>query len=297
MPRIRTRSADVTSGTTPTPAEGSGTEPSAPPFQFANPFDRSAGHRRTHGLARARAIALGLVLPVLILIAWQIASGFLPSYRLPSPASVVTAGIDMAQRGSLFPSVQISVQRVLVGFVIGSVVGLVVASIVGLSRTGSELLAPTLGAFRAVPSLAWLPLLILYVGIGENSKVALVAIGAFFPVYTTVANALRHVDRNLVEAGRAFGRSGVELLLTVQLPATVPSIVSALRLALAQSWLFLVAAELLGSSMGLGYILSNSQTNGRIDQLFVAIILLAVFGKLTDALIGLLERHLFSRWT
>jgi sulfonate transport system permease protein len=134
-------------------------------------------------------------------------------------------------------------------------------------------------------------------GIGENSKVLLVAIGAFFPVFTTVAGALRHVDPNLVEAGRAFGRNGIALLGVVQFPAVVPSIVSGLRLALAQSWLFLVAAELLGASLGLGYILSNSVNNGRIDQTFLAIVLLAVFGKATDALIGLLERFFLRRFT
>ena len=141
-----------------------------------------------------------------------------------------------------------------------------------------------------------MPLLILYLGFGEDSKVTLVAIGALFPVYTTVAGALRHVDPHLVELGRAYGFHGIRLLLTVQLPAVIPAIVSGLRLALAQAWLFLVAAELLGSTMGLGFLLIESQNNGRIDRLFLAIIVLAILGKLSDALIGLLERALLSRW-
>jgi len=167
---------------------------------------------------------------------------------------------------------------------------------VGLSKIGAILLSPTLGGVRAVPSLAWLPLLVLYLGINEDQKVALIAIGAFFPVYTTVSAALRHVDPQLVEAGRAFGYRGTALLRIVQLPAVVPSVVSALRLALAQSWLFMVAGELLGSSLGLGFLLNDSVNNGRLDRLFLSIILLAILGKLTDALVGILEKYLLKRW-
>jgi sulfonate transport system permease protein len=185
---------------------------------------------------------------------------------------------------------------VLLGFAIGAALGLVVGSLVGLSRAGETLLAPTVGALRAVPSLAWIPLLIIWLQIGEDSKITLVAIGAFFPVYTTVASALRHVDPHLVEAGRAFGLRGARLLAQVQLPAATPGVVAGLRLALAQSWLFLVAAELLGASMGLGFLLTDSQNNGRVDRILLAIVLLAVLGKATDALIGLAERRLLSRW-
>lgn len=153
-----------------------------------------------------------------------------------------------------------------------------------------------MGGFRAVPSLAWVPLLILYLGINEDQKVTLVAIGAMFPVYTTVAGALRHVDAHLVELGRAYGLGRLELLRQVQLPAVVPSVVPGLRLALAQAWLFLVAAELIAASMGIGYLLVDSQNNGRIDRMFLAIILLGILGKATDAAVGLLERFLLKRW-
>jgi sulfonate transport system permease protein len=160
----------------------------------------------------------------------------------------------------------------------------------------SRLLGPTIGALRAVPSLAWIPLLIIYLGIFEEPKITLIAIGAAFPVFTTVSGALRHVDPHIVEAGRAFGLGPARLLTTVQLPAVVPSIVSGLRLALAQAWLFLVAAELIASSMGLGFLLSDSQFNGRVDRIFLAIILLALFGKTSDAIIGIGERALLKRW-
>lgn len=243
-------------------------------------------------------IAGGTLLPLVLLVAWQLAStsGAVPVSMLPSPEMVWTAGVDLAERGLLGLYIAISTQRVFIGFAVGAALGLVVGAVVGLSKLGDILLSPTLGAIRAVPSLAWVPLLILWLKIGEESKVVLIAIGAFFPVYTIVAAALRHVDRQLLEAGRAFGLRGVRLLSVVQLPAAVPSVVSALRLALAQSWLFLVAAELIASSMGLGFLLVDSGNNGRIDRIFLAIILLAVLGKLTDAIVGLFERWAVRKW-
>lgn len=244
-------------------------------------------------------ITAGFVIPVILLVVWQVAatSGAFTSSQLPTPAMVWEAAVDLAQRGLLGQYVAISTQRVLIGFAIGAALGLLLGALVGLSRWSDILFSPTLAAIRAVPSLAWVPLLILWFKIGEDSKIILIAIGAFFPVYTTVAAALKHVDRHLVEAGRAFGLNGVRLFATVQLPAVLPSVISGLRLALAQAWLFLVAAELIASSMGLGFLLSDSQNNGRTDRLFLAIILLAVLGKVTDSLLGLFERWAARRWT
>jgi sulfonate transport system permease protein len=255
--------------------------------------------------ARARAtggallrVGVGLVVPVLVVGLWAVvtATGAVPAHLLPAPLDVVRAGVQLAEQGILGQYVAISLQRVLLGFALGATVGLVLGAVVGLSRVGRLLLAPTAGAFRTVPSLAWVPLLLLWMGINEDSKVTLVAIGAMFPVYTTVAGALRHVDPHLVEVGRAFGLTRIPLLVTVQLPAVLPAVVSGLRLALAQSWLFLVAAELLAASMGLGHLLTESSANGRVDRVLLAIVLLAVLGAVTDAVVGLVERVLVRRW-
>lgn len=258
----------------------------------------NSGRKRSARTSRIGTILAGTILPVLLLLTWWAlsASGAVPAHRLPSPTSVWQAAVDMTADGALGTHIAISTQRVLLGFVIGSVVGLILGSTVGLSRFANLLLAPTIGGFRAVPSLAWVPLLVMYVGINEDSKVTLVAIGAMFPVYTTVSGALRHVDAHLVELGRTYGLGRLQLLRQVQLPAIIPSVVSGLRLALAQSWLFLVAGELLGAAMGLGFLLTDSSNNGRLDRLFLTILLLAVLGKTTDALVGLLERNLLKRW-
>lgn len=241
----------------------------------------------------------GAALPVALVAAWQAlaASGTFSPVQLPPPGAVLEAARGLWERADLLPHMHISTQRVLVGFLLGATVGVLLGAALGLSRVADRLVSPTVGALRAVPSLAWVPLLILWLGIGEDSKVTLIAIGATFPVFTTVHQALRHVDPQLVEAARSFGYRGWRLLTTVQLPAVVPALFSGLRLALAQSWLFLVAAELIASSQGLGFLLIESQNNGRTDRLLLAIVLLAVLGKGSDALLGVVERWAARRWT
>ena len=199
------------------------------------------------------------------------------------------------ERGTFWSHVAISLQRVLVGFAIGASAGLVIGSIVGLSRNASRILSPTIQAFRAVPSLAWVPLLVLWMGIYEGPKVTLVAIGAFFPVFTTVASGFMHADRKLIEVGRAYGLSGVSLVTGVLLPTAAPTIFAGLRLGLAQSWLFVVAAELIASSKGLGFLLIDSQNTLRTDILLLAIICLAILGKTTDYILATIERRTL-RW-
>lgn len=260
---------------------------------------RRAGGRASLLDRRGPRTALAVVVPLGLLGLWHLltaVTGTFAPYELPSPGAVWRAAVELTERGELGTHVAISTQRVLLGFAIGSAIGLLLGAVVGLSRLGDLLLSGTLGAVRAVPSLAWVPLLLVWLKMGETSKVTLIAIGAFFPVYTTVASALRHVDRHLVEAGRAYGLRGPALLARVQLPAATPAVVSGLRLALAQSWLFLVAAELIASAMGLGFLLNDSQYNGRTDRILLAIVLLAVLGKTTDALIGVVERRLLRRF-
>ncbi|MEQ3554335.1 ABC transporter permease [Pseudonocardia nematodicida] len=268
------------------------TRPDAPP---STPAGRSSRRLRSV-LAAAGA---GLVLPVLLVVGWHLlaASGRFSPAQLPAPLDVAAALGELAGRGELWQHIAISMQRVLLGFAAGAGAGLVLGGLVGLSVQVRAFLAPTVQAIRAVPSLAWVPLLLLWLGIGETPKITLVAIGVFFPVYTTIAAALEHVDPKLVEVGRAYGRSGLRLFLQVQLPAIAPPALSGLRLGLAQGWLFLVAAELIASSIGLGFLLIDSQNTGRTDILLLAIVLLALLGKLTDAVLGVGERALLRRWT
>ncbi|WP_159500806.1 ABC transporter permease [Microbacterium sp. 18062] len=249
---------------------------------------------------RGVRIAVGAVVPVALVVVWFLLTipgdPIVPPFKFPSPASVIDAAVTLAERGELGQFIAISVQRVVLGFTAGALLGIAFGGLIGLSRLWDATLSPSLGIVRAVPSLAWVPLLLVWFQMGEQSKIILIAIGAFFPVFTTVSLALRHVDPHLVELGRSFGFGGLRLFFTVQLPAVLPSLFSGLRLALVQAWLFLVAAELLGASMGLGFLLLRGQNNGRVDQIVLAIIVLAVLGKLTDSLLALLQKWAVRRW-
>lgn len=291
---VTTESVSTESVTTESVSTGSATSESV----ATNPASAAPARASKRGrVSWAGAVLLGMILPVLLLTGWQILStnGTFSASQLPTPASVVGALGELLSRGTFWQHVAISLQRVLIGFSIGAAAGILLGSLVGLSPTASRILSPTIQALRAVPSLAWVPLLVLWMGIYEGPKVTLVAIGAFFPVFTTVASGFMHADRKLVEVGRAYGLKGRSLVTGVLLPAASPTIFAGLRLGLAQSWLFVVAAELIASSKGLGFLLIDSQNTSRTDILLLSIICLAILGKTTDFLLSLVEKRSL-RW-
>ncbi len=165
---------------------------------------------------------------------------------------------------------------------------------VGLSRRTEALLDPTFQALRAIPSLAWVPLLLLWLGIDEAPKITLIAIGAFFPVYLNFVAGIQNVDRKLVEVGGIYGLTGYRLIARIFLPAALPNLFTGLRTGLSLSWMFLVAAELIAATRGLGYLLTDGRETGRADLVIVAIIVLALLGKTSDSLLRWLEDRLLG---
>ncbi|OYT95352.1 MAG: ABC transporter permease, partial [Pseudomonas sp. PGPPP3] len=187
-----------------------------------------------------------------------------------------------------------STARVATGFALGAGLALAIGALVGLSRTAERALDPSFQALRAIPSLAWVPLLLLWLGIDEAPKLTLIAIGAFFPVYMGVASGFRDVDRKLVEVGRLARLSPLALVRRVLLPAAMPAVMTGLRNGLSLAWMFMVAAELIAASRGLGYLLTDGRETSRADIVLGAIVLLAVLGKLSDSAMRALERRLLG---
>ncbi|WP_084533782.1 ABC transporter permease [Nocardia fusca] len=259
--------------------------------------DTATDAPRTVGPPRWAQIGLGLIVPLALLALWQLvtAAGLYSPSQLPPPADVFSAATDLLGDGALWHHLAISVQREIIGYLAGAAAALALGTLIGLSDLARRLLAPTVEILRTVPSLAWVPLLLLWLGIGEQPKVVLVAIGAFFPIYTTTASALSQVDSQLIEVGRAYGLRGAALLTRIMLPAAAPSILNGLRLGLVNGWLFLVAAELIASSKGLGFLLIDSQNTGRTDIMLLAIVLLAGLGKISDIAFGAVERAVVAR--
>jgi sulfonate transport system permease protein len=236
--------------------------------------------------------------PLALLAAWwaATASGWIKPYQLASPRDVVRELADLAQSGLLWRDLGASIERVGLGFAIALAIALVLGSLVGGSRVAERVLDPTLQGIRAVPSLAWVPLILLWLGIGETAKITLVAIGAFFPIYVALVSGIRGVDRKLVEVGTIFGLSRAALIVRVLVPATLPQLLVGARIGLTQAWLFVVAAELLAATSGLGFLLTDGQQTSRTDEILVAILLFAVCGKLSESGMRRLEKRLVG-WT
>ena len=240
---------------------------------------------------------LGLLLPLGAALLYEAAfrAGLVEARLLPSPSRILATLFDLAKSGELWTHILATVLRVAAGFVIGAGVGTVLGALTGASETARRLLDPTLQALRAIPSLAWVPLFILWLGIFEASKVTLIAVGVFFPVYLGVMGAIANIDRKIVEVGRAFRLTRLQLARRILLPAILPDYIVALRSGLGLGFMFVVAAEIMGASEGLGFLLVDGQQLGKPDQILAAIIAFALIGKAADGFIVAASRP-FLRW-
>jgi sulfonate transport system permease protein len=238
----------------------------------------------------------GLVVPALLLVLWEVLSrsGLAPRNLLPAPSAVFGALWALAASGELWGHVWITLFRVAAGFLVGTAAATVLGALTGYSATWRRLLDPMLKALATIPSMAWVPLFVLWLGIFEASKVTLIAIGAFFPIYLNLMAGIQQVDRKLVEVARIHGLDGVSLVRRVLLPATLPFYITGLRGGMALAWMFVVAAEFMGASEGLGFLLIDGQETGRPANIIAAILLFALFGKGSDFVLAFVGRRFVS---
>jgi sulfonate transport system permease protein len=235
--------------------------------------------------------------PVALIVLWQAASatGLLPPDKLSSPWTVLRAGIDTARSGELGDAFAVSITRVGIGFVFGAGIALVLGVAAGLSNWGNVLIDPPVQMLRTLPFLGLIPLFILWFGIGEEPKIVLVALGVAFPLYLNVHSGIRNVDDQLIEATTALGFTRWERLWHVILPAAVPQTLVGLRQSLGIAWLALIVGETVNADAGLGYLINNAREFLRTDVIVVGLVVYAVLGLVTDALVRLLERRAL-RW-
>jgi sulfonate transport system permease protein len=206
---------------------------------------------------------------------------------------VLAALRQLAEAGELVRHLGATLGRVAAGFSLGALGGTVLGVATGRSRALHALVDPALQGLRSIPSLAWVPLFMLWLGIGESSKMALIALGVFFPVYLNTSLGLAALDARWLEVGRLFGYRGWRLVKAILLPGTLPAYLAGLRSGLGLGWMFVVAAELMGASRGLGYLLVDGQTTSRPELVMAAIALFALLGKATDTALERLGR----RWS
>jgi sulfonate transport system permease protein len=239
-------------------------------------------------LRRVPKPVLGLVVPLCLLAVWEIATagGQVSASVLPSPQQVLQALAGMAASGEMLQAIGVTAGRLASGFLLGALAGTVLGALSGASTLARRLLDPMIQALRSVPSLAWVPLFILWLGIFEGSKISLIAVGVFFPVYLNLMTGIAGVDRKLLEVGTVHGLSRLQCLMRIQLPATMPAYIVGLRSGLGLGWMFVSAAELLGASSGLGFVLDDGEQTGRPERILAAILLFGLCGKLSDLVVA-----------
>lgn len=247
--------------------------------------------------SRQRTLATRVLVPAAVFGLWCLLtySGAVRADLLPSPSVVVSTVRDLWTHQQLAYQLRVSLTRALVGFAIGTGVGLVLGLVSGLTLLGEELVDAPMQMLRMVPFLALVPLIILWLGIGEMPKISLIALATVYPVYLNTSNGVRHVDKKVVEASRIFGLSRSRLSKEVILPLALPQLFTGIRFSLGISILALVAAEQINAKAGIGYIMLNAQNYNELNVVFVCVLLYVVFGIIADVFVRILE-HFAMPW-
>ena len=234
--------------------------------------------------------------PLVLVLLWQAAStaGLLSPRTLAAPSTILLTAWDLLASGQLLWHILVSLARVLAGLGIGLVAGVLLALAAGLSRLGEDVVDAPVQMLRTLPFLALVPLFILWFGIGETPKVALVALGTTFPIYLNLFAGIRGVEPRLAEMGRVFGLDRWGLVWHVILPGALPSALVGLRYSLGVAWLSLVVAEQVNATAGIGYLINDARDFLRTDVILVGLLVYALLGLGADSLVRLLERRLLA---
>lgn len=256
----------------------------------------TASNRREGLWARIPRPLRRLSSPVLIVIAWTVgsATGLLNTDLFPPPAEVAATAWTLLSDGQLATHIGASATRVLIGTVLGILVGVALAIAAGLTRTGEDLLDWTMQILKAVPNFALTPLLIIWMGIGEGPKIVLITTGVAIAIYINTYSGIRGVDRQLVEMAQTLEAPRRTLIRQVILPGAMPNFLVGLRLGLSSAWLSLIFAEMINTTEGIGYLMTRAQINLQFEISLLVIVIYAVAGLLSYALVRLLERLLLS---
>ncbi|WNV91240.1 ABC transporter permease [Umezawaea sp. Da 62-37] len=235
--------------------------------------------------------------PIALVVLWQVASasGVLPPDKLAAPLTVLDSAVELIADGQLGSAFAVSIGRVAGGFAIGAFIGAALGLLSGLSRWGERIFDPPVQMLRTLPHLGLIPLFILWFGIGEQPKLALVAAGVAFPLYLNLHAGIRQTDPGLLEASRVLGYSGVERVVHVVLPSALPQTLVGLRISLGAAWLSLIVAEQVNADAGIGYLINNAREFLRTDVVVVGLLVYALLGLATDGLVRAFERRLL-RW-
>ncbi|MBO6127447.1 MAG: ABC transporter permease [Pseudobutyrivibrio sp.] len=245
---------------------------------------------------RAKNLILKVIAPILLLVVWQTfgTMGVLNEHILPPPSKVIAAFAQLFESGKLVENLVISLFRVFRGFILGALAGVAIGIIMGLSRPINKILSSLVSIFRPIPMIAWIPLLILGLGIGEESKVAVIFIGTLWPVLLNTISGILSVDTKLIEVSRVLEKNKIEMLTKVIMPSAWPAIFTGLRLGISTAWTCVVAAEMIAASSGIGYMIMYARELSQPDVVLVGVFTIGFVGLFIDAIIGVLQKRVLS---
>ncbi|MET8365029.1 ABC transporter permease subunit [Micromonospora sp. NPDC049580] len=237
-----------------------------------------------------------LVSPLVLVLGWELAArtGVLAPEKLPAPSDVLATGWRLSRDGTLAVHLVDSLTRAGAGLLIGGVLALVLGTVAGLLRLGDDLVDPPVQMARMLPHLGLVPLLIIWVGIGESLKISLVALGAFFPIYFNTYAGIRDIDERLVEAARACGLGQAARLRHVVLPGALPSLFLGLRLAIGAAWLSLVVGEQVNAQTGIGFLMMEAREFSQTDVVVLGLLVYALLGLISDLALRVAERRMLT---
>lgn len=240
---------------------------------------------------------ISLLLPIGLIALWEwaVISGAVPNTLVASPSQVVVDFFELLFNGKLTVHSLISLYRLLLGFTIGTFLGLIFGVAVGTSKLVEKIVSPTMQFLAPIPPIAWIPLLIILLGIGEASKIGLLIIASFVVVYLNTIQGIRSTDQKLVDVAHVYRKSNRELISKILLPSALPNIFTGMRIALGLSWILLIAAEVIASSKGLGWLIWDARNFSRPDDMIVGMIAIGILGKLSDKILVAIEKEL-TKW-
>lgn len=233
-------------------------------------------------------------LPVLILIIWETASrtGKLPSYMLPAPHEIVNLFVKTVKNGVLPKNIGVSIGRVFSGFFLAAVTAIVLGILISLSRNVEIITRLILQILKPIPPIAWIPIAIIWLGIGESSKIFIIFIGAVFPILTNVIDGIRQIDPRYLEVSETFEIPRKKLIKDVIIPASLPQVMTGLKIGLGNAWICVVAAEMIAATSGIGYMLMDGRALSMPGQVILSMLVVGIVGKLMDDILQKLQKKL-----
>lgn len=241
-----------------------------------------------------QTLIIAVILPIVIIVYWAVASrqGLINTNVLASPESLGEKFLDMIKNGTLWKNVLASLSRVIKGFAIGASLGFVIGALCGLYVTVNKAFLALISLLRPIPPIALIPFFILWLGIGETSKIAIIIIGSFWPMLLNTIQGIQGTDPKLLDVASVFGKGKLVILFKIVLPSALPAVFTGIRLGIGQAWTCVVTAEMIAASAGVGYMIQYARELVQPDLLLLGIVAIGVVGLIIDIIVMLLQKKI-----